>query len=110
MQLAASTQAKPSPRRIVPGPRKPAPPGRAAFARRHARGRNQTAQTPNQPETTVCMLERETEEGAPTQRGEFNRSGAVWTMHGAPCSMLGGDKAQHRAVRVDDQERVRRGP
>jgi hypothetical protein len=55
VQLAISTQTKPSHSRIVPGPRKPAPPGSTDFTRRHKRGMNQTADPPNQPKTTVCI-------------------------------------------------------
>lgn len=57
VQLATITQTKPSHSRIVPGPRKPAPPGSTDFTRRHKRGMNQTADPPNQPKTTVCMLD-----------------------------------------------------
>ena len=35
----------------------PTPPGSTDFTRRHKRGRNQTADPPNQPKTTVCMLD-----------------------------------------------------
>ena len=57
VQLATMTQTKPSQRRIVPGPRKPAPPGSTDFTRRQKRGMNQTADPPNQPKTTVCILD-----------------------------------------------------
>ena len=57
VQLATRTQIKPSQSRIVPGPRRPTPPGSTDFTRRHKRGRNQTADPPNQPKTTVCMLD-----------------------------------------------------
>ncbi|CAB3781434.1 hypothetical protein LMG28688_01203 [Paraburkholderia caffeinitolerans] len=57
VQLASSTQTKPSQSRIVPGPRKPAPPGSTDFTRRQIRGTNQMADKPNQPGTTVCMPE-----------------------------------------------------
>ncbi|VWB98763.1 hypothetical protein BST28156_04762 [Burkholderia stagnalis] len=56
VQLATNTQAKPSQSRIEPRPATPSPPGSIAFARRQMRGMNQTAETPNQPRTTVCML------------------------------------------------------
>ena len=55
VQLAKSTQKKPSHRRIVPGPRRPPPLGRTDLTMRQRRGMNQTAEIPNQPKTTVCM-------------------------------------------------------
>lgn len=56
VQLATNTAAKPSHRRIEPGPARPPPPGSIACTRRQKRRRNQTAEMPNQPKTTVCML------------------------------------------------------
>ncbi len=65
VQLAASTHRKPSHSRIEPGPARPLPPGSIALTSRQKRGMNQTAEKPNQPRTTVCMLRdsSETEEG-----------------------------------------------
>lgn len=57
VQLATRTQIKPSQSRIVPGPRKPTPPGSADLTSLQRRGMNQTADAPNQPKTTVCMLD-----------------------------------------------------
>ncbi|MBR8197869.1 hypothetical protein KDW89_18235 [Burkholderia cenocepacia] len=54
--LATNTAAKPSHRRIEPRPASPPPPGSIACTRRQKRRRNQTAEMPNQPKTTVCML------------------------------------------------------
>ncbi|WP_220455363.1 hypothetical protein [Burkholderia cepacia] len=56
VQLATNTAAKPSHRRIEPRPASPPPPGSIACTRRQKRRRNQTAEMPNQPKTTVCML------------------------------------------------------
>ena len=56
VQLATNTAAKPSHRRIEPRPASPTPPGSIACTRRQKRRRNQTAEMPNQPKTTVCML------------------------------------------------------
>ncbi len=56
VQLANSTQKKPIQSLIVPGPRKPPPFGNNDFATRQRRGKNQTAEAPNQPKTTMCML------------------------------------------------------
>ncbi|WP_244283831.1 hypothetical protein [Paraburkholderia caballeronis] len=62
-QLATSTPTKPSHNRIVPGPRSPAPPGSTDLTSRQTRGRNQTADAPNQPRTTVCMPEIKDQKG-----------------------------------------------
>ncbi|VWC37660.1 hypothetical protein BSE24067_06785 [Burkholderia seminalis] len=56
VQLATNTATKPSHRRIEPRPASPPPPGSIACTRRQKRRRNQTAEMPNQPKTTVCML------------------------------------------------------
>nr|WP_269467484.1 hypothetical protein [Burkholderia oklahomensis] len=56
VQLATSTQKKPSHSRIEPWPARPPPPGSIALTSRQKRGMNQTAEKPNQPRTTVCML------------------------------------------------------
>ncbi len=56
-QLASIVQTKPSHSRIVPGPRRPAPPGSIDLMSRQMRGMNQTADPPNQPKTTVCILD-----------------------------------------------------
>ncbi|MBR8303521.1 hypothetical protein KDW49_22695 [Burkholderia dolosa] len=56
VQLATNTAAKPSHSRIEPRPARPPPPGSIACTRRQNKRRNQTAEMPNQPKTTVCML------------------------------------------------------
>ncbi|KGD30763.1 hypothetical protein DP59_5273 [Burkholderia pseudomallei] len=64
VQLAVSTPTKPSQSRIEPGPARPPPPGSAALTSRQKRGMNQTAEKPNQPRTTVCMLRNRRRTGA----------------------------------------------